>query len=212
MPSLDCIAGEDESEGAATERHPPAPAGADGGPAPPGDRRDAYADVGLALRYSRDRLNAAAPTSFQRRVWEAVACDLLASWSHLTARRSHLARDVCRLTGTDPESAANRSHVGTALAVLRDAGVLDYRPASGREPAWIALPAPPDEWADPTCGLTAGDLRARRHQGGLPAGRRGGVSHAPGGPWRGSLRGTRGPPRGGVRHVQRPTATANGGE
>lgn len=128
----------------------------------PGRARDSYADVGLAVRYSRAQLEASQPTTFTRRVWEAVAVDLLASWSRLTEARDHLTRDICRLIGLNPDSRGNRSKVGTALAACRDAAALGYRPATGAERAVVTLPAPPDSWVDPTCGMTAGELRTRR--------------------------------------------------
>lgn len=147
----------------------------------PASGRDAYADAGMAQRYSRSLLDAANPSGFARRVWEAVAGDLLASWSRLTESRPHLTRDVCRLVGRDPDSNGNRTDVGAALAELRDAGALGYRPASGRDPAVVTLPEPPDEWVDPTCGRTAGELRdARRRAAEARQDNRGGVrEHLP---------------------------------
>lgn len=116
-----------------------------------GEGRVAYATAGRAARYVKHRAAGLPASGFDRRVLDAVLA-FTTDWSKLADQVT--TAQLAGFVGLDPDSRSNWSKVGAALGRWSRHGVILYRPGAGRHPSLVAVPEPPEGWADPTAGVT----------------------------------------------------------
>ena len=112
-----------------------------------GEGRVPYSTAGRHARYAKHRAALLRLSSMERRVLDAV----LAFTTDYSKLADHVySHQLAAFVGLDPTNRSQRGRVGAALRVLSGHGVVLYRPGVGRSPSLVALPEPPDGWADPT--------------------------------------------------------------